>query len=353
MKILSEAAMWTVRTGILALLLVAACDGNPLDNGGGGGGGGGTGSGDGVSTLPGTANPSADSDIERRELKVTDAGADYGNGFAEGFTLDEGNPADPNDDTFIVNNLAFDGDNVYAPSAAKPVLGAARVFEADMTAEDDQTGTQIDQFSYRALYGVSTTGRTSFAIVRTGSYIPYGFGGFIYSRDGNVVLPTTGQANFTGDYAGLRDFNGRGGLQLVEGDMEMSIDFGDFDDDEGGAGNGNGIYAEVTNRRIFDLDGTDITASVLAEINADKSPDVDLTELPTLVFAVGPGVSDDNGEAEGEVASGIEGETFESGKYYAVIAGEDADEVAGVIVVTASVGDATWRETGGFILYRQ
>lgn len=341
--------MWTVRKGLMACLILAACDGNPLEGDGGGV--------DptpvdnaSVSTLPGTTKPRATGDIERREEKVTADGADYGNGFAEGFAYNAA------DDTFSVDNLAFDGANVYRRSTTVPTLGIANVYRANATYADDQTGAQIDQFSYRALYGVSRTGRTSFAIVRTGSYIPYGFGGFIFAREGGVVLPTRGQAEYTGEYAGLRDFNGRGGMQMVTGDMEMAIDFNDFNPDESSTGNGAGIQGQVTNRRIFDLNGNDITGAVLAEINADKNPDVDLTELPTLLFKVGPGVLDNNGEAEGELASMINAngndEVFEEGKYYAVISGDDADEVAGVIVVTSSVDGVTWRETGGFILYR-
>ena len=340
--------MLAVRTGLMACLLLAACDGNPLE--GGGGEPDPIGPNSSVSSLPGTTNPSATRDITRTEEKVTAAGADYGNGFAEGYSYNAA------DDTFTVDNLAFDGGNVYTRSGAVPNLGPAQVYRASATFEDAQTGVQIDQFSYRALYGVSTTGRTSFAIVRTGAYVPYGFGGFIYSRDGGVVLPTGGQANYTGDYAGLRDYNGRGGMDMVTGDMEMSIDFNDFNPDESDTGNGAGIQGQVTNRRVFDLNGNDITAAVLTELNDDKNPDVDLTELPTLVFKVGPGVLDNNGEAEGELNSTINSngspELLEDGKYYAVISGDNADEVAGVIVVTSSVNGVTVRETGGFILYR-
>ena len=335
--------------------MLAACGGNPFPDDGSGGVDPDT-SNSSVSTLPGTNRPTSGGDITRTEEKGKGPNVDgsapdvIGNGFAEGFSYDEAA------DTFTVDNLAFDGGNVYKRSASVPNMGPAQVYAGAGTFPDTQTGALIDQFSYRALYGVSTTGRTSFAIVRTGAYVGYGFGGFIYSRDGGVTLPTSGQANYTGEYAGLRDFNGKGGMQMVSGDMEMSIDFNDFNPDESPTGNGAGITGYVTNRRIFDLSGNDITASVLAEINADKNPDFDLTELPTLVFKVGPGVLDDNGEAEGQLDSTIiangAAEGFEDGKYYAVIAGDDADEVAGIIVVTSDVGGITVRETGGFILYR-
>lgn len=339
--------MLSVRTAVLACLLLGACDGNPFEAGSGGPDITGNPS---VSTLPGTTNPTSRGEITRTEARVTDAGEDYGNGFAESYSYDAAG------DTFSVDNLAFDGANVYTRSPTFPTVGDAGLYQAAAVYEDAQTGQQIDQFSYRALYGVSRTGRTSFAIVRTGGYVPFGFGGFIYSRDGGVVLPTTGQARYNGNYSGLRDFSGRGGMQVVQGDMQMSIDFNDFNPDESATGNGAGIRGRVENRRVFDLNGNDITGAVLAEINADKNPDFDLTELPTLLFKVGPGVLDNNGEAEGQINSTIfssgKAEGFEDGKYYVVIAGDDADEAAGVIVVTSDIGGVTVRETGGFILYR-
>ncbi len=346
--------MSAVRTTLMACLFLAACDGNPF-------GAGGSGADDGtsslsVSTLPGATNPTATGGITRVEERgkgpnIGGTAPDVlGNGFAEGFVYDAA------DDTFTVDNLAFDGANTYTRSALVRDLGPAGVYEASTTFVDAETGEPIDQFSYRALYGVSTSGRTKFAIVRTGDYVPYGFGGFVYSRSGGVVLPTSGQARYTGDYAGLRDFDGRAGLQLTTGDMAMAIDFNDFNPDDSVTGNGAGIQGSLSNRRVFDLNGIDITLDVLAAINADKNPDVDLTELPTLVFSVGPGVLDNNGEVEGGLGNTILSNrvavVFEAGKYYAVISGDNAGEVAGVIVVTSDVSGVTVRETGGFILYR-
>ena len=198
--------------------------------------------------------------------------------------------------------------------------------------------------------------------MRTGSYIPYGFGGFIFSRNTGVTLPTSGQAKYTGTYAGLRDFNGDPGnqpkLEMTTGKMQMTIDFGDFNSPESPTGNGSAVRGYVTDRKIFDLSGNDITQTVLDGINKDRNlTKTPMTSLPTLVFNVGPGVMDNNGEMQGGIGSQAPtsaGGTspFEAGKCYAVIAGDKADEVAGVIVVTSQAGDATARETGGFILYR-
>ena len=349
--------MSAVKTSIMALLMLAGCGGNPFPGqvvtplvppGNVS-----------VSDLPGTTNPTATGDITRREARVSGTtNPTGGNGFAQGFTYD------PTADTFTVDNLAFDGGNVYARSGIKPTLGPAKVYFGSGTYPDTVTGTKINQFTYRALYGVSNSGKASFAIVRTGGYVQYGFGGFVFSRTGGVTLPTTGQAHYQGGYAGLRDFNGMTSagtkLQYTTGTMNMDIDFNDFNPTESKTGNGSAIKGTVTNRRIYNLAGVDVTSQVIAEINADQKPDSPLLVLPSIIFDVGPGVLDNNGEAEGTLGNSIvvNGtlKNLETGKYYAVISGDataGTEEVAGVIVVEATYTAGTARETGGFILYRK
>lgn len=348
--------------GVSACLVLAGCDGNPwvADPLAGGGSGSGDAS---VSSLTSPAGRGKDGSITR--IEVDGKGSDFtatggaaapavlGNGFA----FRDGNiHYNAADDTFEVDNLAFDGGNVYTRSpafkidAAGPDIGPARLYEGAGTFPDTQTGALIDQFSYRALYGVSSTGRSHFAIVRTGAYRPYGFGGFIYSRTGGVVLPTGGQATYNGTYAGLRDFDGQSGLQITSGNMDMSIDFEDFNPDESGLDQASGITGHVTNRQVFDLAGNNITAAVVAEINSDKGSS--LGALPDLNFYTGFGFLDTSGEAESLINNYVDLKEFEAGKYYAVISGDNADEVVGVIVVTSNIGQVTVRETGGFILYR-
>lgn len=308
----------------------------------------------------GTTGASAKSPISRVETKVATAGKDYGNGFAEGFKLNVGDPNDTLDDTFEVDGLAFDGENVYQQAAAAPAeLGPYRAFEGDATYTDPETGAVINQFDHRAIYGVSDESRTSFAIVRTGAYIPYGFGGFVYQRAGGVTLPTKGQAAYTGNYAALRDFNGLAGLEYATGDMQVAIDFADFND-------GKGVAGVVTNRKIFDIDGNEVTSDVLDALNAGLDPTNALVELPTLVFAVGPGVLNAADKAAGELAGtlgsyytdGGAAVVFESGKYYGLLSDNgtlNAGEIVGVIVVEGKdprVDGVTVRETGGFILSR-
>ena len=333
--------MKPIKHALWMALLLSACGGNPflVDNGDVGNG------------PPGTEGPvgSKGSAITRTEKTVKTSGKDYGNGFAEGFVYNEA------DDTFSVDGLAFDGANVYQRGTTVSDIGPFQVYEGDSTYTDGVTGANIDQDAYRAIYGASTNGKTSFAIVRTGSYVPYGFGGFIYSRSGGVTLPASspaGQfAHYDGAYAGLRDFNGTGGLEYVTGDMAVDINFDDFND-------GAGVRGEVTNRAIFDIDNTDITQDVIDAINVEYGTALDA--LPTLVFAVGPGALKETGEASGSLGSRVGTDTFETGKYYALIANTDdinAGEVVGVIVVESpdprtDFDGVTTRETGGFILYR-
>lgn len=329
-----------------ALFAFAACDGpavveRSLDD-------------DGSSTSPiaeelppGTENPSANSGITRYEARDTA----NGNGFAQSFRFDEEN------DRFYVDNLAFDGAN--SPYTRVTALGAFdpgpfRVYEGPSTYADNVTGAPIEQFLHRAILGTSDSGEVEFAIVRTGSYVDYGFGGFIYSREGRVTLPlpATGQAHFEGEYRALRDFQNRGGLEYASGDMYIDIDFEDFND-------GDAVKGAVFNRRVYDVNGTDITTSVIAGLR-DEYDNPAIAVLPNLVFEVGPGHVDRNGEMAGNIHSTVvngDGAAvpLESGKYYALLSGEGVDEIVGVIVAQAPDARSPGvivRETGGFILTR-
>ncbi|MBK6468948.1 MAG: hypothetical protein IPF96_20565, partial [Rhodobacter sp.] len=160
-------------------------------------------------------------------------------------------------------------------------------------------------------------------------------------------------------YAGLQDFNGAGGLRYTTGDAFVAIDFEDFND-------GDAVQGYVDNRQIFDMAGNNITAAVIGQINAEFSPDPGdptISSLPTLIFRVGPGAIDANGEIRGFLDStlvdyngdGAAITTYESGNYYAIVSGTNAEEVVGIIVVESAypgIDNLTVRETGGFILYR-
>lgn len=336
---------------VAAALAVAGCSGNPFDE---------TDDmeeetttdPDGITgdrTLPpGTSSPAPDTSITRTEPTQAEGGG-VGDGFVTAVDYDSAS------DTFVVDNLGFDGANTYTRGTDVSSLGPYGVYEAAAVVPDSVTGTPINQFTHRAIYGVSPSTNTRFAIVRTGSYIPYGFGGFVYQRDNGVTLPTGGQAIFTGEISGIRDFDGSGGLEYSRGDIDIAIDFEDFNDTTGVRGDA--VRGVVYNRDIIDINGNVITADVIDAINTDAN--ASLSAIPTMVFTVGPGVLDDNGEITGEVTSFFTTNTgtvqqYEQGMYYAVIAG-DAEEIVGVIVTESTAGQPagiTVRDTGGFIVVR-
>ncbi|MGR3703700.1 MAG: hypothetical protein ACU0A4_16590 [Paracoccaceae bacterium] len=368
-------------TFVLAACVLAACSGNPFDQEDTGGTGGGTTAptpapdpspspiGDG-STPPGTTSPAPNTAIVRYEARGT--GAADGNGFANGFRYDSGS------DTFYVQGLAFDGDQPTgtpytrvetAPGVPLPLGTGFAAYEGPSTVPDFLTGAPITQLTHRAIYRTSTSGRTQLAIVRTGSYAGYGFGGYVYQRNQidstGVVLPTLpsqGQALYEGEYAGLRDFNGSGGLEYVTGDMEMTIDFDGFSGNCTPARCSDAVRGTVSNRQVFDLDGTNVTANIVGAINTEEN--AALIGLPVLRFRIGTGVLDVNGEIRGTLNSNfsnLDGRTvaYEEGNYYAIMAGDHTagagGEIVGIIVVEGNERRApgtTFRETGGFIVER-
>ncbi|MEP1768617.1 MAG: hypothetical protein ABJJ53_18515 [Sulfitobacter sp.] len=301
---------------------------------------------------PGTSTPSPENALFRKEETGEDGSDEQGNGFATGISYNSA------DDTFTVDNLAFDGDSPYVRGVAVSSItpnsdgnGEFAVYEAPAVAIDPINGEEIDQFEYRAVYGVSrnrienadgttsTTPTTQFAIVRTGQYIDYGFGGFIYQRDNSVTLPTTLQARFEGKSGGLLDSKTAGELYYTSGDVEVNIDYDDFNDSS--EVRGDGVYGVIYNRTILDLDGNDVTSDIAAEAGA--------TSIPNVVFEVGPDVLDNNGDLVIDIQSQLNGEIFEQGKFYAIVAGDDPDEIVGVFVLENELG---YRDTSGFIVYR-
>lgn len=336
--------------------------------------------------LPGTEVPSANRDIVRYEPENSETNGGYVRSV-------EFNRAS---DTITVDGLAFDGDDTYERADGStyepfPTLGGYRVYAADEEVPDFLDGTAVQQIQeYRAIVARSqnrvsvTTGsgenattvrepRTELTIIRTGGYADFGFGGFVYQRRGGVVLPTRGQAQFEGEYAGLRVFRGVRSqeyatdheIQYVTGDMRVQMDMVGF-------GNGVTLNGQIRNRRFYEADGTAQTI--------DGTPWNGIcdgcTVAPTVNFVITPDgdMFDENGEATGEVLSQFVdsfGGTvdYEEGNYYLVIAGDTTDpddggEIAGVIVmegIDASDGyydggsdgrPVVMQETGGFILYR-
>ncbi len=313
-------------TALAAVFVFTACDGNPFGVITGTGTGSGTGTGTGTTTTVGgvtlpqgtgsTDTPSAAAGITRYETS----------GSTEDVTYDA------TADTITIDNLPFDGTGVFDRDDVLPTLIPTGF-------EIYENNNLTERRAYKAIRGESASGETSFTVVRTGDYLGFGFGGFVYSRSGSVVLPTTGQATYTGAYGGTRVFDGIGGQQYTTGVATIEVDFEDFDATDA-------VEGFITSRAYYDLSGTL------------------LGTLPTLILATGS--ISTSGEIGGSVSSStLDGSgnvvAFESGEYYAVLSGDPADEMVGIIIVTGSDGDpangllagtdtSTVQETGGFIV---
>lgn len=298
----------------------------------------------------GTRLPAGDS-VARSTQGTTrlEARNDEGGGLLATATYNESS------DTFVIDGLGFDGANTYTPGTAVDSLLSYAVYDADVQAIDSVTGDPITQFQYRAIYGESTNTvdgdpRTSFVIVRTGSYVDFGFGGFVYEREGGVRIPDNGQAVYTGDYAGMRVFRNAGGIEYTTGDMSIAIDFEDFNANDA-------VRGRLTNREAFTATGAPI---ILGDAQLSE------LELPDVTFAIQEGAPSlqTNGEISGNVGSITRDNSgaaipYETGFFYAVLAGDatggDGGEIVGVIVMESPdprFESVTAQETGGFILYR-
>ncbi|MFT4701612.1 MAG: hypothetical protein ACI9ND_001349 [Yoonia sp.] len=269
------------------------------------------------------------------------------------------------DDTFNVDGLAFDGLNTYQRFATLPQLGETAVYRADATVADALTENLVEQQApYFALYDTSDTAlddgtlRTSFAIVRTGAYSGFGFGSYAYQRAGTTTLPETGQATFSGTYAGARVFDIIAGLELTQGDVTIDIDFDDF--------NGTpGIKGLLSNRRMFDEFGNELETFNEVDRGIRPSTAVQTPNLPFVVRASGETISS-NGELVGEIRNRIRDPatgafvTYEDGNYYGILAGDltdpaDGGEIVGVLVFEVEdsrYANVNAQETGGFIATR-
>ncbi|REC58773.1 hypothetical protein DRV84_00645 [Rhodosalinus sediminis] len=298
---------------------------------------------------PGTANPTPDASITRYEERT-----DRGDGFAEAPSYDAAT------DTFVVDNLPFDGDNTYTRDAAVASLGPPgaqgpfAVYENADTVPDPETGTPIDQLAHKVLFQRSPSGRTELVIIRAADYEPFGFGGWAYQRNGGVELPETLQATFSGDYAALRDFDGRAGLEYATGAVRLDVDWEDFN----GTSVQDAIKGTITDRRIYDLSGADVTQDWLDALGEEAGRPI--IDLPAVQIVIRPSTVDQNGEIAATVRSAYtddagEPQQYETGTLNAILAGPTPDEIVGIVEIESDdliSGDGTVRETGGFVANR-
>ncbi|WP_299045472.1 hypothetical protein [uncultured Tateyamaria sp.] len=245
---------------------------------------------------------------------------------------DGGTPADPTDDTLFLNNVPFDSSDAtggaYTRTGTLP-NGFER-FESPVAAPPDS----------RQFFAVfRRTSVSQVTAVGSDEFIGPGFGGALAQRIGPGAVPAERPAAyiFTGDYAGIRETStdgGAEGLQLVTGDVVMSVDVLDFD--VSGA-----VDGTITNRQLFDQDGNSL--GTLDDFVSLSTAEIDFTNATIEASNL-------------SVQSTVTGDSAGSGDWSGVFAGPNGEEIAGIVVIDGTLdtdptnGAGTVRETGTLIV---
>lgn len=289
----------------LALGLAACGDGNPF-------------------TDTGAGTPVAA--VVANEINGSALDADLtGNGVV---FSDNGTPADPTDDTLVINNIPFD--NVDASGGAYTRVGALpNGFERY---ESPTLGT-AGELSYFAVFRRSNLAQVT--AVGTGDFVTPGTGGLVAQRSGPAGVPAARAASytFTGDYAAVRIGTINGGsndVTFVTGNTILTADILDFDTN--GA-----VTGVVVDRELYDSDGNFI--STLNDFISLTTTGID---FETASIGSAAATTFENGQQLG------------TGQWEGLFAGPNGEEIAGVIVIegqtTSSEPADTVRETGTFIV---
>ncbi|SOB93153.1 hypothetical protein SAMN05877831_101124 [Rhodobacter maris] len=249
-----------------------------------------------------------------------DSAAAPSGGVCDGTTIvcmDEANAFsyDATKDEIHINNLPFDLDGTYQKVDGLTV-GGQQVYR-------NANGAR----TYYALYVQGTNTLTAASVAATDSYVDYGYSGTMFRGTGNVDLPTDAQATYQGSYQGIRIYEGGGAHGFSTGDVQMVIDFEDFDDT--GA-----ISTTVGNRVAYDANGA-VLGALPSLVVADTQHEGGVIAQTTI------------SEGYGDTATGA------SGTLAGIFGGTDGDQVAGVLVLEgpdALDADVNVRETGAFVI---
>ncbi|MEM1372964.1 MAG: hypothetical protein AAGF78_01140 [Pseudomonadota bacterium] len=212
---------------------------------------------------------------------------------------------DETTDQLIINNLPFDGpDGEYDFQRTQ---GGAGVYASQMTPTTGQIQHYAVYLSTDNIEATAAGGR---------DWIDFGFTGAHLSRETYALPGGVGEYIYLGDYAGIRTFDDRGGLQITSGNAELLLDILDFDNN--GVVEG-AIVGTVGPRTRTDSDGTPL--ATLPSIS-----------LATVSFDPATGIF-----VEGGVTTPTpDGEVRDAGTYEGVIAGSGGEDIGVMLVMTGS-----------------
>ncbi|APE42917.1 hypothetical protein BOO69_05375 [Sulfitobacter alexandrii] len=230
-------------------------------------------------------------------------------------------------DTLTLNNIPFDDpQNAYQRI---PTEQFSNGFDAYQSAPAPGS----NEVQYFAVFRRSDSGASQVAAVGTPAYIQFGYGGAGAQRLGGAPnLPATGIYSYSGEYAGVRTNlnagpSGENVITYVTGEVELAVDFDDFDD----TGTVGGF---VTNRALYNDAGQPIGA--LDGFISLQDSTIDFTNATI---------------GTGDASEVVGGQVIRSGNWEGVLAGPNGSEIAGILFVEGSPGNNNngIRETGGFI----
>lgn len=205
----------------------------------------------------------------------------------------------------VINNLPFDGPAGRYDFMAR--IGGVKVFESRQTAT---TG----QVKHYAVFVESE--HIEAAAAAGANWIEYGYGGANINRDRSFSLPRSGEYVYIGEYAAVRTFDDRGGLELVSGDVRIILDVNDFDPVDGIQG---ALTGTVYNRSI-------------SGVNGERPNRLSPLYLAVTSFSTEEGVFKD-----GSATTFLEsGDADASGTFDGFLAGPSGTDIGGHVVITGS-----------------
>lgn len=268
------------RTALAAVLLVAACGGNPF-------------------ILEDQTDPATDLDPQDPNTNVNskfawDPKKDL---TMNAVTYDRAN------NQLVINNLPFDGpdgryDNVFTLANGVSAYGS-RATATTGKIKHYAVFIESDYMQAAAAAGVN--------------WVQYGNAGANINRS-SFSLPTgIGEYVYVGSYAANRTFDEKSGIELVSGSVELLVDVLDFDPVDGIQGD---IVGRVENRTRVNLDGSD----------GRDLPDIYLAEIS---FENANGTFD-----EGDVSTfAPDRDVWSTGTYSGLFGGPAGEELGGFLVM--------------------
>ncbi len=234
------------------------------------------------------------------------------------YCLDEANKFvyDAKTDTISINNLPFDLAGQYSAVAGMTINGY-QVYRNDAGAR-----------TYYAIYVPGKNDVTAASVVATGDWLDYGYSGTMYRGTGEVNLPTNAQASYAGTYQGIRVYKDGGVADLTTGDINMVVDFEDFD-------NTGAITTSIGNRVAYNFDGS--VRGALPGLAVVDTYHEDGVIKDTTAYEVN-----------------ADGSTGSTGTLSGIFGGTNGDQIAGVLVLSGqdalSASGTNVQETAAFVI---